>query len=385
MIIFHICLFISNTHPIKKRNLNVGGIANQILQLLPSYEKIKDLHISIVTQYSEYKPISNRVKIYEVHKFENFILDTIYYIIKSFFQILKIQKKTPINVLNTHELSIVIISPILIRMLFKIPLLMKLPIDITSAIRDSSYRTVKLKVYRYSWLKFLRRFILKRIDFIRPINELMVKQLRERNYPIERMLRIPNGINSKNFIGIEKDKREEIHFGYVGRLIKFKNLRFMVKVFQEYLSKYPNDILYIYGRGSEKNYIQDFISGNKLENNIILRGYEKRKEKIYKNIDVLIDPALAQGLSNANLEAMYTGTFLIASNVQGNKDIVKHRITGLLFNPFNEKDLLKQLFIFKNDKKLVQEVIINAKKEVITNYDIDVVANKIYTFLKSRL
>ena len=190
MIIFHICLFISNTHPIKKRNLNVGGIANQILQLLPSYEKIKDLHISIVTQYSEYKPISNRVKIYEVHNFENFILDTIYYIIKSFFQILKIHKKTPINVLNTHQLSIVLISPILVRMLFKIPILMKLPLDFESVIRDSSYGTVKLKLYRYSWLNFLKRFILEKIDFIRTINEQMARQLININYENERILRI---------------------------------------------------------------------------------------------------------------------------------------------------------------------------------------------------
>jgi glycosyltransferase involved in cell wall biosynthesis len=240
-------------------------------------------------------------------------------------------------------------------------------------------------LYRYSWFKFLRRFVLKRIDFIRSINELIFKQLRDINYQIERILRIPNGINSKDFIGIEKDKREEVHFGYVGRLMKFKNLRFLIKVFQEYLAKYPNDKLYIYGRGPEINFIQDFIYENNLEKNIILCGYEKEKEKIYKNIDVLIDPALAQGISNANLEAMCTGTFLIASNVQGNIDLVKHRITGLLFNTYNEKDLLKQLFTFKNDKKLVQEVIINAKKEVITNYDIDVVTNKIYKFLKSRL
>jgi len=187
------------------------------------------------------------------------------------------------------------------------------------------------------------------------------------------------------FIDIKKDKREEVHFGYVRRLMKFKNLRFLIKVFQEFLVKYPNDRLYIYGRGPEINFIQDFISGNNLEKNIFLCGYEKEKEKIYKNIDVLIDPALAQGISNANLEAMCTGTFLIASNVRGNIDLVKHRITGLSFNTYNEKDLLKQLFTFKNDKKLVQEIIINAKKEIITNYDIDVVANKIYKFLNSRL
>ena len=65
----HLCIIIGNTHANKQLNLNVGGISNQILLLLQSYEKIKKINISLITRYSEYTPTSNRIKIYRIQKF----------------------------------------------------------------------------------------------------------------------------------------------------------------------------------------------------------------------------------------------------------------------------------------------------------------------------
>ena len=48
----------------------VGGVGNQILQLLSSYEKMSNIKISVVTKYSEYNPISDKLKIYKTLKFK---------------------------------------------------------------------------------------------------------------------------------------------------------------------------------------------------------------------------------------------------------------------------------------------------------------------------
>lgn len=68
---------------------------------------------------------------------------------------------------------------------------------------------------------------------------------------------------------------------------------------------------------------------------------------IYSNIDVLVDPAFAQGISNANLEAMCTETFIIASKTPGNEDLITHKKTGLLFDPKDKNDLLDKLLYYK--------------------------------------
>ena len=384
----HICIFLLGTHTNIKLNLNVGGPAYQVLQLLPSYEKIKDIKISIITRYSEYKPISSRLKIYEIHKFNNFILDTIYFHIKSFFKIVEIHKKERIDVLNVHQFYHIIISPIIARLIYKIPILMKIPINFESylieatMIRKHKFRT---KVISFSWYKFFIKFLLKKINFIRPINEKMYEDLINLNYRESDILKIPNGISSKKFIGLNKTQHKSIHFGYVGRLFEYKNIRFLLNVFKIYFLKYPNDKLFIYGKGPEEKYISDFTASNNLASNIIFRGFEKDKTKIYSNLDVLIDSAFAQGISNTNLEAMCTNTVVIASDVYGNRDLIEHGKTGLLFNLYRKEDLLKQLMYYKENKANIQQIISNAKKEILTNYDIDVITNKIYNFLKSRL
>ncbi len=363
-------------------------MANQILLLLHSYEKIKNIKISIITKYSEYKTVSSNVKIYEIHKFNNYFFDTFYFIIKSFFKIIKIHKKEPINIINIQGHPTIIISPFICRLFFKIPILMKMPIDFASFIRQiymQEQHKIRSKIINYSWFKFFKNFIFKKLDFIRPINIKMYRDLVNLRFLKKKILLLPNGIYSKNFAGLQKIEHKGTHFGYVGRLTEFKNLRFLLEVFKIYLTKYPFDKLFIYGKGSEEEFILKFINKNKLNNNVILCGFEKDKTKIYSNIDVIIDPALAHGISNTNLEAMCSNTLVIASNVNGNRDLINDGITGLLFNPFKKKDLLEQLLYYKENENFAQRIIINAKKEILTNYDIDVITNKIYTFLKSRL
>ena len=57
-------------------------------------------------------------------------------LIGSFLQLIKIHKKNPINVLNIHQYYNIIISPFLFHLIFKIPILMKMPIDLSTHIRD---------------------------------------------------------------------------------------------------------------------------------------------------------------------------------------------------------------------------------------------------------
>ena len=213
----------------------------------------------------------------------------------------------------------------------------------------------------------------------------MFAELVNLGFPKKNILLIPNGINRTQFLEIKKPKRTNTHYGYVGRLTEFKNLRFLLDIFKKYLTKYPKDKLFIYGRGSEEGNILNFINKNNLEKNIIFVGFEKEKNKIYSNLDVIIDPALGQGISNTNLEAMSTKTLVIASNVIGNQDLIHDKRTGLLFNPFKKDDILSKLNYYKESSDLTRKLINNAEGEILLNYDIDVISRKIYESLKSKI
>jgi len=380
------------THSNKLLNLISGGIQNQFLLLLSSFERMKNLKISIITKYTEYKPSSNKISIKQLHRFKYYKLDTIYFILKSFFSLIRIHKKERIDViyLSGHDNHVDnhVISPFLFRLIFKTPIIMKMPTDYTNYIRIV-YLTEKqnfmAKIINYSWFKFYKRVILKKINFMRTINQKMYIDLLDLKYPKDRILALPNGIDSEKFITFGKNIQNNTHFGFVGRLTKIKNLKFMLEVFKKYFHEFTNDKLLIYGEGPEEAIISTFIDKNKISNNIHLMGFERNKEKIYPNLDVLINSSYGEGMSNVILEAMATKTFIIASNVQGNTDLIKHGVTGLLYKLNSEKALLKQLIYYKQNKILIKQILENGINQIKQNYDIEVIATKLYNFLKSKI
>ncbi len=365
-----------------------GGIQNQLLLLLPSFERIEPLKITLITKYTEYEPFTKRTTIFQLHKLKSYRLDTISFILKSFFRLIKVHKKERINIIYLSGHDNHIISPFIFRVIFKVPILMKMPTDYENYIRIvhlTEKQNFMAKLINYSWFKFYKWFVLKRLNFMRPINQKMYEDLINLNFPRKRILKLSNGIESKRFIGLKKKRHSGINFGFVGRLTKIKNLHFLLQVFKQYFSKYPEDKLLIYGEGPEKDIILRFIHHYNLNENVLLIGFEKQKEEIYPNLDVLINSSYGEGISNVILEAMATRTFVIASKVQGNTDLIEHGVTGLLYDLNIENDLLKQLNYYKNNSELVNQILDNALEEIKLNYDIEVISNKMYRFLKSNL
>ncbi len=383
----HICFFLEKTHQNDKLRLFAGGIENQILQLLTSYEKIRGLDLSIITEYSEYKPLTNKVNIYQFNRFNNYILDSFYFYLKSFIKLIKLHKKKRIDIINVHTYSYVILIPLIFRLIFRVPIIMKIPIDFKSHLRQTYLlEQYKSKLINYSWYIFFRKFLIRKIDFIRAINDLIYRDLVDFDFPEERILKITNGIESKEFLNqISKKEHEGTNFAFVGRLTGFKNLRFLLNVFKIYLSKFPEDKLFFYGTGPEEKFIKNFTKVHKLHKNIILCGFINDKTEIYSNLDVIIDPALAQGISNTNLEAMCSKTLLIVSDVPGNKTLIKDQFNGLLFNPHRKTDLLNKLFFFKENKGLVLKMVKNAENEITSIYDVNIITDKIHKLLTSLL
>ncbi len=121
-----------------------------------------------------------------------------------------------------------------------------------------------------------------------------------------------------------------------------------------------------------------------LSDNIFILGFERDREKIYSSIDVLIDPAHGQGISNANLEAMSSNTLLIASEVEGNIDLITNGETGLLFNPRKKGSLLEKLIYYKKNPQQVKIMLENARKKIADTHNINSITHQILDFVLTK-
>jgi len=131
----------------------------------------------------------------------------------------------------------------------------------------------------------------------------------------EKILSIPNGIDIKRFeIKESKEElREKLNLPdgvlgiCVGRLVSFKNQKFLIKVAKEI--KKDDFYILIIGDGDEYEDLKKEVEKEKLENKVKLLGFVPSDEIPYylKASDIFLYPSLKEGFGIVVLEAMAVG------------------------------------------------------------------------------
>ncbi len=124
-------------------------------------------------------------------------------------------------------------------------------------------------------------------------------------------------------------------FGYLGRLEPAKGIEGVLKVFRELGSPYR---LVVGGKGND-DYVARLKKNYKADN-IEFLGYID-PQAFYASIDFLIVPSLwHEPLSRTIIEAYAQGIPVLASARGGSSEIVRHGVTGYLFEPEDLRSLI---------------------------------------------
>lgn len=173
---------------------------------------------------------------------------------------------------------------------------------------------------------------------------------------------------------LSKFKITKPYFLYLGTLKPNKNIPFLIKSFSMFLKNYKQNekiSLVIAGKkGWLFNEIFETVRKEKLENTVIFTDYINEKEKwtLYKNAIALIIPSLYEGFGIPVIEAMKSGTPVIASNIDSLKEVIGN--AGLLINPQDNQDLIQKMIqILDSDtrQKFSKLGLEQAKKFTWTN------------------
>lgn len=114
-------------------------------------------------------------------------------------------------------------------------------------------------------------------------------------------------------------------------------------------------------------------------------GYLNTDELIvqaYRAADAMVVPSLSEVFGQTASEAMACGTPVVAFNCTGIKEVVDHKITGYLAETYNTEDLANGIvWCLENNKDGVLSK--NARKKVVDNYSLGIVAGKYIELYKS--
>ena len=200
-----------------------------------------------------------------------------------------------------------------------------------------------------------------------------------------------DGIAIRNFIDIhgfnpDKDNKEALRKQYgipndtnvlfvPRRLTKKNGVIYPALAMPEVLKHHPNTMLIYAGSGEALSEIKKIVSENNLESNVQLLGavpHEKVKD-YYALTDIVLVPSVhSAGVEEATsisaLEAMGSGSPLIACAVGGLKEIVEPEKDGLLVEEKSVEQLSDAITFLLNNPNKGEEFAINARKKIESEY-----------------
>lgn len=188
---------------------------------------------------------------------------------------------------------------------------------------------------------------------------------------------INNGvrINKKN----KKINRSGLLF--VGRLQSQKSVDTLINAIKIVKKDFPLIKLFIIGDGPLENQLKNLSKNLELDNNIKFLGKLKYEDvkKYYSSCELLILPSIWEGQALTLLEAMSFETPILATEVQGNKELIENRFNGLLVPPKNPEKIAEGIIYSINNKNEIRKWAINGLKIVKNKYSWKEVAKKTFT------
>ncbi len=155
---------------------------------------------------------------------------------------------------------------------------------------------------------------------------------------------IPNGLDVMRYFPLSREaKVSKIVIGMQSRLFPAKDHMTLLKAFKILTDRNPSCeiVLEIAGDGITRKKIEDTIDAMRLRNSVKMHGMLNQSDLVQfmQSLDIYVHATFGETLSNSIIQAMSCGLPIIASDVWGVNNMVKHEETGLLYKSKDAEQL----------------------------------------------
>jgi len=178
------------------------------------------------------------------------------------------------------------------------------------------------------------------------VSELVGRRLtRDRAYPPDKVVVIPNGVTWQNYKRDEKRGTAFRHrhaiphgafvFGMMTRLSEEKGIDVALTAFDHLVRAHPSRAirLAIAGTGPIEERLKEQTRSLGLQEVVFFLGFERDSAAVLSGYDAILLPSRAEGLPLALLEGMAAGCIPIVSRIGGMPEAVNSRDIGWVVPP----------------------------------------------------
>lgn len=249
--------------------------------------------------------------------------------------------------------------------------------------------------YQYEWsTKPLRRVLLT--NFAYPIlfdqeigiNQTMTSRLNHRWFAKLRKgqaLRIPNAISLERFSDLKIDQKglkrslgipqDAFLIGTVGRLADQKGYCYLIDAAVKVVKEYPQVYFLIIGDGPLASELKNQTKNLALEKQVFFTGGRNDVEELLHCLNLFVSSSLWEGLPTVILEAMASGLPILATDIPGSNELIKHEYNGWLVPPYNAEAISSAISLLIDSPQLTDELASRAL-ETSREYSIDSISKQ---------
>ena len=227
-----------------------------------------------------------------------------------------------------------------------------------------------LLMKKFSFVKPMLRWLTKRAAAVTVNSSFTHKILQEHVYD-GKISVIPYGLTIEAKEPKSRNEGEIPKLLFVGRLDERKGLRYLLDAMPEILANQPVELRVI-GKGHLEEEVKAQCKEMGLEGAVKFLGFVSKEELAdeYASCDVFILPAIVdskgdtEGLGIVMIEALAHRKPVIASNVGGISDVIKHGETGILIPQKEPKALAKAVLTILQDPERADKLALSGLADI---------------------
>ena len=207
------------------------------------------------------------------------------------------------------------------------------------------------------------------------LNPAVVAELTAAGVPPERIVSVPNGVDTRRPPRRDHHLHDPACLLFVGRLHPQKGVDTLLRAFALLRPRLPRPaVLRIVGDGPRRDQLRALAVDLGVDAHVEFAGQRDDVGPYLDAADVFVLPSRAEGLSNALLEAMAAGIPPVVSDVAGNRDGVRDGHSGLTAAVDDPPALAAALQRLLGDRTLRARLGAQARRAAERDYGLDAVA-----------
>jgi glycosyltransferase involved in cell wall biosynthesis len=221
------------------------------------------------------------------------------------------------------------------------------------------------------------------------VSEQTRQQAMEEGIRENRITVIPNGVKPLDTSSVSRAavrkglglNEGDIFLLSIGRLTYQKGHEFLVQAMSKVVTRFPDAKVGICGDGPLRSKLEEQIIEAGLSRQVRLLGAWEDVAPLLASAEIFILPSRWEGLSRALMEAMAAGLPVIATQVDGIKDLITDGVNGLLVPSENAEALGDSILQLIDNTEMRKRIGAAGQAHVLQTHSVDDMCKKYYDFM----